>query len=524
MHASLHATPLWVLGAFLTAVLTARAQTLFNATPDWVSGDTQYSTGCALVDIDRDGWLDLVVANGNDMARQRLVVYYNRGDGTFPTLPDWQSADLAYNGHLSVGDVNGDGWPDVAVALLLNEGGPCAKLYANNGGTLSSMPAWVSGFNAPAFTVAFGDVNNDGRPDLAVGTGDAYSSTPHNYRNVVHMNLGGSLESVPSWQSDDRWCYDSVIWVDANGDGWLDLIGLGSKTYTWAYVNSGGALSTTATWRTTDVASQFGLMACAGDLNGDGHAELVIADNNQLTGGSGRFRRYDGLPDGFFSTSANWTYSDGYCSAVALADVDADGDLDLATGAWWDRTRIFLNSGGSFGAASNWNSGGTSVVEKIVFGDIRNDALRTATETFPASARRLYVLAKQPIQTVQHVRRDGVELGHAAYFVDPEHGWLTVAEAPTASLEVEYTYSIRPDMAIANWDPTLGNYVYFNQRPCPGDVDADGDVDLGDLATLLSQFGQTGTATWSDGDGDGDRDVDLGDLAVLLAEFGAICG
>ncbi|MBI5866519.1 MAG: VCBS repeat-containing protein [Planctomycetes bacterium] len=509
--------------SLLLSALTVDAQTIFNPSPNWVSGDAGYATGAALVDLNRDGWLDLVVSNGNDMNRERLSVYYNTGSGAFPSLSSWQSSDIAYNGHLDVADVNGDGWPDVAVALLLNQGGPCAKLYMNNAGTLSSTPAWVSSFVAPAFTVAFGDMNNDGRPDLAVGTGDAYGSTPHAYRNVVHMNVGGALETTPSWQSADTWCYDSLMWVDATNDGWLDLIGLGSLTYTWGYANAGGALNTATAWRTNDVPSQFGLMACAGDLNGDGYPELIIADNNQLGGGSGRFRRYNGQAAGFFSQTANWTYSDGYCSAVELADVDGDGDLDLATGAWWDRTRIFLNTAGNFGAAPNFTSGGTSVVEKIVFGDIRNRTLRTRVETFPASSRRLYYLAKQPIQWVSSVRLDGVPLGPSQYYANIEHGWITVHAAPAVSLEVEYTYSIHPDMAISNWDPSIGNYVYFSRLPCNGDVDGDGDVDLSDLTVLLAHFGQTSGATWAGGDQDGDGDVDLSDLTYLLAGFGSIC-
>ncbi|MCA9244162.1 MAG: autotransporter-associated beta strand repeat-containing protein, partial [Phycisphaerales bacterium] len=58
--------------------------------------------------------------------------------------------------------------------------------------------------------------------------------------------------------------------------------------------------------------------------------------------------------------------------------------------------------------------------------------------------------------------------------------------------------------------------------PCFGDLDADGDVDLGDLSGLLAHFGQMG-ATYNDGDLDGDGMVGLSDLAGLLAVFGAIC-
>ncbi|GMU83275.1 MAG: hypothetical protein AMXMBFR47_31450 [Planctomycetota bacterium] len=58
---------------------------------------------------------------------------------------------------------------------------------------------------------------------------------------------------------------------------------------------------------------------------------------------------------------------------------------------------------------------------------------------------------------------------------------------------------------------------------CTGDLDGDGDVDLPDLATLLSNFGRSGDAGPADGDTDGDLDVDLADLATLLSNFGSAC-
>lgn len=58
---------------------------------------------------------------------------------------------------------------------------------------------------------------------------------------------------------------------------------------------------------------------------------------------------------------------------------------------------------------------------------------------------------------------------------------------------------------------------------CPGDLDGDGDVDLGDLSGLLTNFGLSGEAQPEDGDLDGDGDVDLGDLSGMLEAFGAGC-
>ncbi|MFQ5805441.1 MAG: S8 family serine peptidase [Phycisphaerae bacterium] len=59
---------------------------------------------------------------------------------------------------------------------------------------------------------------------------------------------------------------------------------------------------------------------------------------------------------------------------------------------------------------------------------------------------------------------------------------------------------------------------------CAGDLDGDGDVDLSDLAQLLTNYGMTSGATYEDGDLDGDGDVDLTDLAALLSVYGATCG
>lgn len=58
--------------------------------------------------------------------------------------------------------------------------------------------------------------------------------------------------------------------------------------------------------------------------------------------------------------------------------------------------------------------------------------------------------------------------------------------------------------------------------PCP-DVDADGQVGLSDLATLLTHFGSDEGNSYATGDLNGDGSVDLDDLALLLAEFGTIC-
>ncbi len=457
--------PLFVMGQPSQGTPSQRSSPVdgpYHTTPDWISSNPSYSTGAEFADINNDGWLDLVISDGNDMAMGHVNVYLNNGDGALSSTANWQSADVGYNGHLDVADVNGDGWLDVAVAYLGSGSstGHVARVYLNNHGTLSSQANWSATLIGHAFVVDFGDMNNDGRPDLAVATGDSYSGV--HYHTLVYRNIGGTLESTPSWQSSDQDIMESVHWVDADTDGWLDLAGVASYAQTRVYRNLGGVLETTASWFTSDSANQFGNLMTSGDVNADGLRDLFTADNTQQ-GGSGLIKQYSGLPSGFFATTHSWSHYVGYGSAVELADVNWDNKLDLATGGWWTNTWIFLNNGTGLPTSSSWTSGGTSVVEKIVFGNVgptRDDY--TVTETFDAGSR-LFYLKNRNIQRIDSVKVDGVTLDFSQYMYSRDQGFVTVGVVPASSVQIKYTFSKSLDMGVSNWDLTIGNYLYYNQ-------------------------------------------------------------
>lgn len=333
----------------------------------------------------------------------------------------------------------------------------------NNNGILSAEPDWNSDVTGNSFCVDFGDMNNDGRPDLAVATGWSYEPQ-HNYHNYVYLNVDGTLSSLPSWESEDTFTYMGCHWVDADYDGWLDLAYIGTFQETSIYKNNGGTLERTASWHTTDSENQDGIMLTTGDIDQDGIRDLFTTENIQL-GGNGMFKQYLGLSDGYYETSNSWNYYGGYGSAVALADVDYDNKLDLATGAWWDYTRLFLNDGSGILSNPSWTSGGTSVVEKIVFGNVGPKKMETKyEEIFPTDGdNRLFYLSRQNIQKINSVKLDGEALDFSEYTYSREHGWLTVDNAPSVSVEVSYNYSRSLDMVISNWDSDVGNFLYYNQ-------------------------------------------------------------
>jgi hypothetical protein len=442
------------------------AQVPYALTPDWVSTDiTNYSTGAAWADMNQDGWLDLVVANGNDMARQRLVVYYNTGAGSLPTSPNWQSSDIDYHGHLAIGDVNGDGYPDVAVSVYIGAAGFSqkgrVKLYLNNNGTLASSPSWISKDSMYTFSCAFGDADGDGDLDLAVACGESYNTRSE--KNRIYYNTGGVLDSLPGWMTQQAGYSYDVTWADCDNDGDLDLVFANERGPNHIYRNTGTTIETSPIWASTDP-SQFANSLFVADVNNDGWLDLAVSDNNQ-TGGTGRFKIYLNS-NGTMSSTPFWSSAfSGYGSGIALADIDNDGDRDLVTGGWWQPCRIYLNTNGSFNTTPEWTSTSSSVVEAIVFGDVDNDALDTTIVTFVGNgSRKLFYLPRSPVHRIASMVVGPDTLTTAEYCHDLENGWISLANAPLAGIQIRVqTVASRDlDFAVSNWDNNKGNYLFKN--------------------------------------------------------------
>ncbi len=445
-------------------LLVAQGPVPYSTQADWESYKSGVTTGGAFADIDGDGFLDLVAANGNDILRQRLDVFLNDGAGNYPSSPSWSSADVDYHGHLSVGDVDQDGWPDVAVSVFLGASGFGAKgkvkLYRNLGGTLESTPSWESADRFYTFSCDLGDADGDGDLDLAVAVGEAYYGAPD--QNRVYYNVGGNLQTNPGWTSPSDHSMD-VAWGDADGDGDLDLAFCTAKGPNRIYFQGPGGLAATAGWVSTDNNNQNGNTLAWRDLDGDGDQDLGVTDNNQLSGGLGRFKVYRSN-NGNLATTPYWNDYGGMVSAIAFADLQLDGFHDVIGGIWWGGTRVYLNDGGSIPSNQNWTSAKSSVVEALFFGDLDNLALRTADLSLSPNGGRCYSLPVAPIRAVERVIVDGVTLPQSAWSADAEDGWLALDRTPLNDLEVRYSWSEELDLGVTNWDQSVGNLVFL-RRP-----------------------------------------------------------
>lgn len=459
-----------ILGLLLSAG-AASASIPLPTSPSWESqAQGRYGTGLGTGDFNGDGWVDLVVANGNDMARQRVGVYLNQGGGIFPLTPDWSSADIDYHGHLDLADVDGDGVLDLAVAVYIGAGGfntpGRVKLYRGLGdGRFSDNPVWQSSDTFYCFSLSFGDMDMDGDPDLACATGDDYYNHPEKRR--IYRNSGGALEAAPAWQSTETEYSLDVVWADFNGDGALDLAFAGTSCPNRIYFAQGGGIATTAAWSSAD-ASIYANTAAAGDYDGDGWVDLAIADNNQL-GGSGRFKVYRNLGTGTLGTQPVWqSVQGGYGSHVSWVDIDEDGDLDLATGQWWGPVRIYENLAGVLATNPAYTSATGSVIENECWEDFDNDGLqmgRTADWTGNGS-RRLFALPERPAREILSIVVDGAPVDPASVLLDPDDAWVVFPDAPAAGadIHVSFTSSADLDLLLSNWDSTEGEYLFLNNR------------------------------------------------------------
>jgi hypothetical protein len=361
----------------------------------------QLAESFVVADVNRDGKLDLLVANqcanGSSDCNGEVSVLLGKGDGTFrPAVSYASGGNRAFA--VAVADVNGDGKPDLLVANSCATGGSfCVNgtmgvvgvLLGNGDGTFQNALTFSSGgFDGTAIAVK--DLNGDGKADVVVVNQCADFICATGLVGVLLGNGDGTFNPAVGYGSGGYHA-DSVAVGDVNGDGKPDLVvsdqcaSSGSAcpgTVGVLLGNGDGTFQTVATYN----AGGFAAYSVAiGDVNRDGKPDLVVAVLCSDAGGcaSGAVSVLLGNGNGSFQSPEFYGSGGQNASAVTVADVDGDGYLDVlvanqcligdpACASGGGASVLHGNGDGSFMPAVTYGSGGTNAFF-IAVADVSGD-------------------------------------------------------------------------------------------------------------------------------------------------------
>jgi hypothetical protein len=339
------------------------------------------------LDVNGDGYADIAVgAWGAERAYLYLGSAPNISSGqqaTVLTGPDGAGAGFGES-VASAGDVNGDGYADVIVSAPYAMG-KTGRVYVYLGGASgispSQQPMVLTGPDGAGgqFGISVanaGDVNGDGYADVIVG---AFTTMNNTGRTYVYLGSGSGISSsqrpaalTGSGGAGGDFGISVASAGDVNGDGYADVI-VGAFTPTTsagrAYIYLGGASGVSASQQPVVLtiadgsSSYFGFSAAsAGDVNGDGYADVIVGAFTTMNN-VGRAYVYLGGGSGIspFQQPIALTGPDGAggefgISVASAGDVNGDGYGDLVVGAYEavnNTGRAYLYLGSASGVSSS---------------------------------------------------------------------------------------------------------------------------------------------------------------------------
>jgi hypothetical protein len=289
---------------------------------------TRWGSGCAFVDYDRDGYLDLFVANyveldlgktpkpgenGNcewkglmvacgprGLPTGRNLLYRNNGDGTFTDVSE-KAGILAPGGRYGLGvvtaDFDNDGWPDIYVACDQT----ASLLYRNRHdgtfeerGSAAGVAYNFDGRLQAGMGVAVGDFDGNGFLDVAKTnfSGDRpslYRNEDGSFFEDVSERVGLGRNLLLGW---------GVAWLDVDEDGWPDLVMANGhlypeidrspvgetyrqKTLLYRNLGNGKFADVTGAAGPAFATARPGRGLALGDVDGDGRPEIVVVNMNE---------------------------------------------------------------------------------------------------------------------------------------------------------------------------------------------------------------------------------------------------
>ncbi len=280
-----------------------------------------FAGAVAWSDYDNDGYLDILLMGADGGNTPTTQLWHNNGNGTFARNTNAPLPGL-YFGAVAWGDYDNDGKPDLLLTGADANSAPLAQLWHNNGNGSFSLNTNTSLPQVFASGVAWGDYDKDGRLDLLLSgltSGAPVSELWHNDGNgVFSLNTNAVFPAL---------YFSSVAWGDYDNDGRLDILltgndGTSPNSQVWH--NDGNGIFTLNSNAVLPATYQGS--AAWGDYDGDGKLDILLSgldtSGNPLTqilrnNGNGTFSAVNVAMPGAFAGTAIW------------GDVENNGKLDL---------------------------------------------------------------------------------------------------------------------------------------------------------------------------------------------------
>jgi len=345
---------------------------------------TQQANAIVAADFNLDGIQDLAVSDSND-GQILLAILLGNGDGTFRATSVSPTVGL-YPDSIAVGDFNSDGIPDLAVTSV--DQNIVTILLGNGDGTFSSNVPNLNTGSTPQ-SVAVGDFNGDGIPDLAVVNSDSVL--------IFIGNGNGTFSPTATSPSTGTGPIDVAV-GDFNSDGKFDLAVTNgvSGTVTILLGNGDGTFQEMRPSPTTG-GSPDGLAIA--DFNGDGIADIAVANYSGELNGKAVVVLL-GVGDGTFLTATPYGAPGLNFHSVAVGDLNGDGVADLAVGEFWHGLlAVLLGKGdGMFATAMTLDAQSPVGSGYIAVADFNGDGLPDLA--VPNQGGTVPILLTQPTLSV----------------------------------------------------------------------------------------------------------------------------
>jgi len=308
---------------FVAFINEGKGSGSYAAAESYLSGG---SGGVVVADFNRDGNADVASADGS--------VYLGNGNGSLHFMSKASLGGV----EVQSGDFDHDGIPDLAAAVECvpsgcSGGGELVIALGNGDGTFQSPTAFASGgFYPESLTV--GDFNGDGNLDIALANNCTDVSCSTGGSVSVFLGNGNGTFNLLSTIATITGFPTSIVSGDFNNDGIVDLVAAGALDFdsdqpvnTLLGIGNGNFQSPTVFYP-GDYEGISGV--AAGDFNNDGILDLTVAYGNTCSDCDGHGRYLYGIGDGTFTDGQVIETAGGPPASVVAADFSGGGTLTPA--------------------------------------------------------------------------------------------------------------------------------------------------------------------------------------------------